>query len=347
MRIMEIITLSQLGGAQSVVANLANSLVSYNEVIVVAGKQDGKLWNILDNRVKKITSNHLVREISPINDTLAFLAMVKLYFKYKPDVIHLHSSKAGILGRLAFPTKKVIYTVHGFDSIRNAYRKLLPLEKKMQNFCNTIVAVSQYDLNNLKEEGIKRNLHLVYNGIKHTEDNNIKLELNKKYKKVVLCIARVAKPKRLDIFLATAKELPQYAFVWIGNQKEESTKPSNVYFLGNIPNASRYCIKADLFMLSSDYEGLPMVIIEAMSFGKPIVASNVGGISEIVKNGINGYTVPNASHIFAQKISSILRDEQKCKAFGQNSLKIFQNELTDYQMANKYFKIYKEICNRK
>jgi glycosyltransferase involved in cell wall biosynthesis len=78
--------------------------------------------------------------------------------------------------------------------------------------------------------------------------------------------------------------LPQYGFVWIGNQEEMNDLPANCHFIGNIPNAGAYCRFADVFCLPSDYEGLPMVILEAMSFGKPVVASDVGGIKEIVLN---------------------------------------------------------------
>jgi glycogen synthase len=100
-----------------------------------------------------------------VNDVLTLLCFWKLYLQYKPDIIHLHSSKAGILGRLAFPKSKIVYTVHGFDSIRLAYRKFLPLERFLQRRCKAIVGVSHYDENNLKDEHITHNIVCVYNGI--------------------------------------------------------------------------------------------------------------------------------------------------------------------------------------
>lgn len=346
MRIMEVITLSELGGAQSVVANLSNELSQEDELIVVAGKKDGKLWSILSPSIQKVGLRHLVRRISPLHDFLAYLALMRLYWKYKPDVIHLHSSKAGLLGRLAFPSRKTVYTVHGFDSIRVAYRKLLPFEKLMQHCCHNIVAVSQYDYLHLQEEGIRKNLDMIHNGIPEANlETGIKLDFPKKFEKSILCIARIAKPKRLDIFLETAKRLPQYAFVWIGNQEECPCTLENVFFLGNIPHASKYCMAADLFMLASDFEGLPMVIIEAMSYGKPVVASNVGGIQEIVRNGHNGYVVDNNPQEFADKIESILSNPQLTKTYGDNSYKLYEKELTAQEMTRKYKNIYTEIYN--
>lgn len=341
MRILQVITLCELGGAQTVVVNLANKLSENHELIVAAGEGDGKMWTMLSPNVKKEYCKHLQRSLSPINDTLTLFDLQKLYRKYKPDIIHLHSSKAGMLGRVAFPSSKIIYTVHGFDSIRLAYRKFLPIEKFMQRACKAIVGVSKYDETNLKSEGITKNVHCIYNGIKPLEPEELTIKIPNKYKKKILCIARLAAPKRVDLFMEVARQLPEYAFIWIGNQNEVLEHPANVYFLGNIPNAGIYNSIADLFMLASDYEGLPMVILEAMSLGKPIVASNVGGIKEIVRDNLNGFVVNNVAEDFKSRIEFILENEKIQQQFSENSYEIFNNELTVDKMVDSYLKIYK------
>ena len=341
MRILQVITLCELGGAQTVVANLANKLAEEHEVIVAAGEGDGKMWAMLKDGIKKEHCKHLQRALSPINDPLTLLDFHRLYKKYKPDIVHLHSSKAGMLGRVAFPSSKVVYTVHGFDSIRLAYRKFLPIEKFMQRACKAIVGVSHYDEKNLLAEGIVKNVHCIYNGIEAIEPQNISLDIPNHYKKKVLCIARLAAPKRVDIFMKVAELLPEYAFIWIGNQQPVEKHPENVYFLGNISNAGAYNSMADLFMLASDYEGLPMVILEAMSLGKPVVASNVGGIKEIVRDNINGYAVSNSAEEFKTKIEYILDNKNIQEEFSKNSYDIFKRELTVDKMVNSYLEIYK------
>lgn len=342
MKILQIITLSELGGAQAVVINLANSLCEEHEVIVVAGTYDGKMWPMLDKRIIRESCGHLRRALSPLSDFLALIFLFKLYFKYKPDIIHLHSSKAGILGRIVFPSKKVIYTVHGFDSIRLRYRKYLPIERFMQRWCKAIVGVSEYDKKNLIAEHIFNHVACVYNGIKKPvslkEDPFLFL---KGYKRKVLCIARISPQKNCKLFLQVAALLPDYAFIWIGNQDEVAeTLPSNVYFLGNIPNAGAYNEYIDLFMLPTNYEGLPMVILEAMSFGRPVVASDVGGISEIVINDENGYTARNVPGLFADKIKNVLENENVYKKFSENAILMFNNELTVEYMVKGYMDIY-------
>ena len=104
MKILQIITQSELGGAQTVVVQLANNLSKEHEVILAAGQGDGKMWAMVNDQVIKEHCPHLQRSISPKNDLLAAIELRRLYNKYKPDVIHLHSSKAGTLGRIVFPS---------------------------------------------------------------------------------------------------------------------------------------------------------------------------------------------------------------------------------------------------
>ena len=242
MRILQVITLCELGGAQSVVVNLANSLCDKHEIIVAAGDGNGKMWELLNSKVKKEHIPFLHRALSPLDEFKVIQILRRLYREYQPDIIHLHSSKAGILGRIAFPKSKIVYTVHGFDSVRVAHRKFLPIEKFLQNRCRAIVGVSEYDKNNLLREGINHKVSCIYNGIMSpshiTDDPFNKI---KGYKHKVLCVARLASPKRLDLFLKIASLLPEYAFIWIGNQRVVNQKyTSNVYFWGNIPNAGSY-----------------------------------------------------------------------------------------------------------
>lgn len=347
MKILYVITQSELGGAQTVVMQLANNLSQEHEVILAAGQGDGKMWDMVEERVIKEKCPHLQRSISLKNDLLAAIELRRLYNKYRPDVIHLHSSKAGTLGRLVFPSRKIVYTVHGFDSVRLAFRKFLPVEKILQYFCKAIVGVSKYDEKHLLEEGITRNVSTVYNGISIPNCSNI--EVPKAFnngKKVVLTIARVFPPKKTDLFIDVARLLPEYNFVWIGNQREVTEfgpLPQNCHFLGNIPNAGAYCSLCDIFMLPSNYEGLPMVIIEAMSFGKPVVSSDVGGVSEIVQNDVNGFALENNPHLFAEKIKYLLENGEKYAECCQNSLQIFGDILTVEKMVKGYVDVYNNI----
>jgi glycosyltransferase involved in cell wall biosynthesis len=338
MKIFQIITLSELGGAQSVLLGLANNLVNEHEVFVVGGRE-GAMWDQLDERVKQIKLKSLKRSISPF-DLLVWIRLAWLGIKYRPDIVHLHSSKIGILGRLAFRKKKIIYTVHGFDSIRVAYRKFLPIEKLLKKRAKAIVAVSRYDHRNLHNESIDRNVFTVYNGIVPVvTDRSVEIPVEPR-KKTVMTIARIDPQKKYSLFAELARTLPQYNFVWIGNRIVPPDQPDNMFCLGEIPNAARYYALSDLCLLPSNYEGLPMTIIEAMSLAKPVVASNVGGISEIVLNGENGYCVENETGLFVEKIMEILENKELYHSMCQKSKQIFETRLTVRKMVENYLKVY-------
>ena len=312
--------------------------------MVAAGEGDGKMWDLFVPEVIKESCPYLQRSISFRNDILTLHQLRKLYRKYKPDVIHLHSSKAGALGRIAFPTSKIVYTVHGFDSVRLAFRKFLLVERILQHCCRSIVSVSRYDMNNLVKERIHKNISVIPNGIALPKNKEIKdvISLSSE-KKVVLTIARTDSPKRPDIFIEIARAMPEYEFVWIGNLKDQYRRdmPDNCHFVGNLTGAGGYCSSVDLFVLISDYEGLPMSIIEAMSCSKPIVASNVGGVAELVINQQNGFVVPNEVNAFVAKIRYILSSASVTDSMGQASYSLFSREFTIEKMVQGYLNVYR------
>ena len=345
MRILQVITRSCLGGAQSVVVNIANELCrAGHEVIVAAGTDDGQMWPLLDSNVRQVECRHLVRPLSPRHDLQAVFGLRSIYRKFRPDVVHLHSSKAGMLGRMAFPPGRTVYTVHGFDSIRLAFRKLLPVERLMQHRCAAILGVSRYDEENLRAEGIRHNTGFVYNGIPAPkEQEDVRWNIPSKFRKTVLCIARLSPPKKSGLFLQTARMLPEYAFVWIGNQHPVEDTPQNVFFLGNIPDAARHNRLADLFILPSNYEGLPMVLLEAMSHGVPAVASDVGGVREVIGDGIAGYAVENTPEAFAARISEVLGNDELHGRLSRNARQRFDELFTVDRMVDGYMEVYRNI----
>ncbi|MBR5696052.1 MAG: glycosyltransferase [Paludibacteraceae bacterium] len=349
MKILQIITKCELGGAQAVMANLANCLVGNHEMYVASGEGDGKMWELFHPDVKRIHLKHLQRSVNLKEDFLALREIRKLYKQIMPDVVHLHASKVAILGKLTIPREKIIYTVHGFDSIRVANRIFLPITRLTQRLCASTVGVSKYDYDNLVSERITHNIEVIYNGISHPDTSSMEdIPLFHQYDKTILAIARLAPPKEPRLFVEIAKRLPQYGFIWIGNNEEVGYDdiPENCHFIGNICNAGAYCSVADLFCLTSGFEGLPISILEAMSFGKPVVASKVGGIPEIVEDGENGYTVENDADIFAKRIKEILEDSSLYEKMCQKSLDIFNEKLTYQTMVDKYLAIYNRIYNQ-
>ncbi len=135
--------------------------------------------------------------------------------------------------------------------------------------------------------------------------------------------------------------MQDYAFVWVGNSNDH-LKTDNVLLLGQIPMGYQLLSASDLFILCSNYEGLPMSIIEALSFGKPVVSSKVGGVTEIL-DGNNGFAVDNKEENFQKAINNILAYEEKYLAFSANARKTYEEKFTLEVMTSGYDKLYNEI----
>lgn len=352
LKIFQIITVSEYGGAQSVVANIAQRLCEDHDIYIFYGG-NGEAWSHLDKRVNLISLGKARKQVSP-KDLLWAIKLLYYKMKYRPDIVHLHSSKMGALGRVLFNKFKVVYTVHGFDSIRKAFRKFLIIEKCLKNRASCIVGVSKYDVLCLNEEGIRNNTELVYNGIiDHSKDSfsaskdilkqleNIK----KEYPHIVMCISRISKQKKFDLFLDIARQKPKLAFVWIGNKEIIHDLPNNVYCMGESHSAHQFLKFADIFILPSNYEGLPISLLEALSYGVPVIASAVGGIPEVL-NGKNGYAVENKAEEFILRIDKILSAENYSE-LAQMARSSYLENFTIEKMINKYLSIFTKIYNQK
>lgn len=355
MRIFQVITASEYGGAQTMVANLAANLCEDHEVFIFYGG-NGEAWKHLSNKIHFIRTNKHRKEIS-WKDFILALKLFYFRLKYKPDIVHLHSSKMGAIGRIVFAPKSIVYTIHGIDSVRKAFPKFLIVEKSLSNRVARTIGISKYDYRYLDEEGINKNLQLVYNGvIDHTKDDpqaipntDIVNQLNnirRNYARVIMCIARISKQKKFDLFLDVAKQIPKYAFVWIGNKDKIENLPSNVFCLGESHSAYLYLKYADIFMLPSNYEGLPMSILEALSYGVPVIASSVGGITEIL-DGSNGFAVNNNIKDFVAKIELVLEDENNYQKMRKVARESYLSRYTIDHMVNSYLSIYHDVYNEK
>lgn len=356
MKILHAITLADLGGAQSVLINICNKAAEEGHQVYVVSEAYGPMWEQLDSRITQIKIDKLQREISPLKDLLTLLKLKSINRRIKPDVIHLHSSKIGFLGRLAFPRKKIIYTVHGFDSIRVGNKKFLALEKVLKNKARFIVAVSNYDKEMLLSEGITKNVKMIYNGINDCLQtntleyditaSNYLADLQKKHT-VLMVISRISPQKEYGLFCEIADHFitdNRFHFVWIGNKAAIGNNTSNVTMMGELINASIYLKYADLFLLPSNYEGLPISILEALCCKIPVIASNVGGVPEIL-NSKNGFAVQNNVLDFENAIKEIIKSKEVYKSYQDEARITYEQKFTIHTMYEQYMNLYKG-CQR-
>lgn len=347
MNILQVITLSEVGGAQTVVAELSNALSRKGHRVTVVASPGGTLWHKLLPQVHQIPCPFFYRSIRPIDDIKATLFLNRLIRKENFDVIHLHSSKAGVWGRIAsrkYRDRK-IYTVHGFDTILKAHPQFLLLEKLLARQCKWVVPVSEYDQRQLLKNGIT-NVSIVKNGISRIFDMEVKeANIFKHYKKlgrkIILSLSRTQKPKRFDMFVDVARIMAprDYEFFWLGNEEVMTGMPDNVHCMGMVENARAYLRFADLLVLFSDFEGLPVSILEAFEASVPVVASKVGGVTELL-DGNNGLAIDNSIEAAVTAIETILHgniEEHRKAAFAT-----FQKGYTIEHMVDGYLRMYQE-----
>lgn len=341
------------GGVFTYIVDLANELSKDNEVYIAYGIRPQTPKNYKEyfyNSVNLIEVKNFTREIKIKEDLKAFNEIRKIYKKIQPDIVHLHSSKAGILGRLAFIGKKtpIFYTPHGYSFLMKNQSKLKILFYKSMEYIfaktksvTIACSIGEY------EEAVKfsKNAKVVNNGINVNQleknINSVKKELEffEKKKKTVYTLGRISYQKNPELFNKIAMVLPDTDFLWIGDGelREKLTAP-NIKITGWISRkeALRYAMQSDIFVLTSLWEGLPMSLLESMYLKKLCIVSDVVGNHDVIKSGINGY-VCNTAEEFVNAINSLENEKLVDTAFEQIS-----SELNTGVMASKYSKIYFE-----
>lgn len=298
----------------------------------------------------KLIEVSMEREISPIKDIVAVVYLIKQINKIKPDIIHLHSSKAGVLGRLAsvfFPKVKVYYTPHGYAFTRediSKFKKKLywNIEKYMINiFGGTTIACGDTEYEYALNMGPAI---LIRNGVKPIAIINGNKDELKEDEVSIGTIGRISAQKNPKLFNEIARCFPDIKFIWIGDgELRNSLTSKNITVTGWLDRQEvlEMTNSFTIYLQTSLWEGLPFTILEAMSLGKPIVATNVIGNKDAVSNGDNGYLCEDITQ-FRKAITKIIENKDLQNKLSDNSLvrinKDFHLESNFKMLLETYFR---------
>lgn len=369
------ITLSEMGGAQKVVYEIISSLNEQKYDITLVTSPRGELvsWvnELNQNRqlkIRVILLPHLKRNISLTKDLRTFINLYIILKKGKYDIAHFHSSKMGVLGRLSAwvaGVPKIFFTVHGWGiNEHQSFLKRLILgrmERIAGKACNKVISVSQYD----KERGINKGwinrgkITVVHNGVDHAPKVKGKLSKLISINEDVVTIgsiARLQQPKDPIFTIRVFNEIKKRGYnaklILIGDGvlMDECNKIINflglnndVYLLGTREDARELLNDIDILTLFSNSEGLPLSIIEGMLASKPIVASKVGGISELVTHKKNGYLLDKSDlNLGAKYIEELLKNKKSRLDMGLLGKKKAINQFSKEKMIKDYENIYSE-----
>lgn len=324
------------------------------------------------------------REINVKKNVKSVLKMIKLFKSIKPDIVHVHTPVAAVLGRIAAKIAKVptvIYTAHGFyfheGMPTKKYKIFFYIEKYIgRYFTDYIFTQSEEDFEVARKNKFlknKNNYVLIGNGI--NLDNKFNIDkfseghteaLRKKYKIgendiVVSFIGRLVKEKGILDLLESYKHLESknVKFLIIGSlpQGERDTETlkllekfkdnSNIIFTGQVTNVNEHLYLSDIFCLPSYREGMPRSIIEAMSMRNAVIATNIRGSREEVLHNETGYLCNvGASKEIAMYIDDLVKHQSKMDDFKKNGLKRARNLYDENKVIEKQLNIF-EKCQKK
>jgi glycosyltransferase involved in cell wall biosynthesis len=313
MRIAYVVTRAdEIGGAQAHVRDLASAMHGAgHEVTVLAGMEGALFDQLAERKVPFQLVPDLVRPIAFRRDVAAVRQLKALIRALRPDVITTHSSKAGWLGRLAARQLRipVIFTAHGWaftEGVPRAQRSVYAMaERLMSPLADQIITVSSYDRELALEHRIAPadKITCIHNGVRDLLEPGAALRTPAPGPVRIAMLGRfVAQKDHASLLKALATLRPEEWLLDLAGDgpgqagiealAAELGVAHRVRFLGHSDDIAGLLRRSDVLALISHWEGLPYSILEAMSLGLPVIASDVGGVSEAVVDGESGRLVP-------------------------------------------------------
>ena len=366
MRIAYIITQSDpIGGASIHVRDLAQHFqADGHDVVVLVGGQGPFVKQLEERNIPWISIPNMVRDISLIKDFLAYREIHAALVDLKPDIVTTHSSKAGVLGRLAAASLgiPVIFTAHGWaftEGVSKTKRFLYKhIERSMSRFSDKIITVSEYDRQLALQEKVapEDKLVTIHNGMPDISPE-LYADPGAEPPRIIM-VARFDSPKDHATLLKALSELKHLSWnlelVGDGPLLEETKKLASdlgiakrVKFTGATNDVPERLSKAQIFVLSTNWEGLPLTIIEAMRAGLPVIASNVGGCPEAVEDNVNGFLVPSTLvENLKEKLALLINISRMRKELGRKGQERYEEDFSFNIMSSITFEIYSSISTK-
>ncbi|MBN1913732.1 MAG: glycosyltransferase family 4 protein [Candidatus Omnitrophica bacterium] len=375
--LLYVITKLELGGAQKQLLSLISRLDPERLRIFLFTAREGLLLqealSIKGLIVKR--SNWLERPVNPLKDLLAFFEIRKFIKKNHIDIVHTHSSKAGIVGRLAAAAtraKIIIHSVHGwsFNGCQNFFVRSLFiwLERITARVTHKIIVVSNHD----KEKGLGcligkiSQYQLIRYGIDYGEfdlkNQDLKPGSEQHLDTAIIGMIACFKPQKhpqdfIRLAFLIKKILPLAKFILVGDgilrkkierSIERLDLKNQVVLTGWRRDIPRILSSIDVFALTSLWEGMPVTVLEAMSLAKPVVATDTGGVREVIKEGETGFLVPVRDiKAMSEKIVSLLRNRQLRIKMGKAAKESLREDYNMPTAVSRTQNVYLDLIKEK
>jgi glycosyltransferase involved in cell wall biosynthesis len=348
------------GGADTVILNTALLLDSSRFFLIIAylSKYDQTLT--FTSKLKETGVTFFEFPGIKIFDMRQFTSIVKLVKKYDVRIVHCHDFKADVYGyllKVLFPGIRFVSTIHGWIARRLRSLLYIKIDRAVLKKCDAVIAVSQNIEQTAKGYGIQK-LHLIQNSIRLDRWKPGESTKSPGHFRIGF-IGRISKEKGPADFVHAAKKIitqyPVCEFFVAGNGPEEGQMKTLVnqlglgghfHFFGHLDENRLYDLyqKLDLLLLTSYTEGIPMAVLEASAMKVPVVATNVGGVSEVITHNVNGL-LAEAGDIdsIAKNVLLIINNREVAEKFAENGRRIVETNFSAGKNIKKIEDIYMQL----
>jgi glycosyltransferase involved in cell wall biosynthesis len=360
MRVLHVIARLNVGGTARYITQLAHELPKHGiETFVATGfVQGAEVEDPSAQSIDLIRVPSMGRSIRPIKDHLARRQLDKIIQEVKPDIIHTHTFKAGYVIRMKKLQVPVIHTFHGhllddpeFSGFKS--KVIIKVEKKLAKKSAKLVTVGRRVADELLKEQIGHPAQFVnippgVVPVDVTERAQAlrNLNLEDDGQPIIGWIARVTGVKNPLRALEVADALPDTRFVMAGGgdllEEVKAKAPSNVIVIGWAEAADVFGA-SDIILSTSENEGMPVALIEAQLAGKPVVATDVGSVSEVLLNHETGIVTNKNAGSIASAVESLILDKTTRDEMGRLAIARAQALFSVDRMINAHIELYKSI----
>jgi glycosyltransferase involved in cell wall biosynthesis len=360
MRVLHVIARLNVGGTARYITQLANELPKHGiETFVATGFVQGdEVEDSSAQSIQVIRIPALGRSINPIKDHFARKQLDKIIGEIKPDIIHTHTFKAGYITRIKKQPIPVIHTFHGhllddpeFSGFKS--KLIIAIERKLAKKSAKLVTVGEIVGQELLHHriGIKEQYTSIAPGV-------VALNVTKRTEALKNCgvvdngqpiigwIARVTGVKNPMRALEVARAIPNAQFVIAGGgdllEDVIASASANVSVIG-WAKAENLFGASDLILSTSENEGMPVALIEAQLAGKPVVATNVGSVSEVIADGETGLVTDKNPRSLITALNTLIGDTNKRTAMGTLAASRANSLFSVDRMINAHIALYKSI----
>jgi glycosyltransferase involved in cell wall biosynthesis len=354
-KVLHVIARMNVGGTARYVSELVAAIP--NSKLATGFVQGSEVEDPCVSKLPVTRINHLGRKISPINDYKAWRELREAVRKCKPEIIHTHTFKAGLIGRLVRGSHKHIHTFHGHlfedNSFSRLEKKIITLvEKWLAPRADVLVSVGLNVGIELREAGIGvgQKWVSIAPGVEALTLPD-KLEARQsigvnRFGILIGWMARMTSVKNPNLLLQVASRLPDVQFVIAGGgdllETIKSSAPTNVKVIG-WADAPTFWSAVDIAISSSDNEGMPVALIEAQLAGLPVIATNVGSNSEVIEDQVTGLLTSKSVDALVDAVNRFTSLPALIRTQGDKGRERASKEFSLEKMIRSHAELYREV----